>query len=144
MELRCRSSSGMILLLLLFDSSGRCSSCLLRIASGCCGGVLPSASGPPSAPGPRLGCGIPTGIGGAPCAPGICCACICCSKRGKSGRCCCPMTAFSSDMVICFARSTAVSTCCWCSWERNGTICVMMALSLFEISVCLCISTLRP
>ena len=85
----CLSSNGIILLLLLLDSSGLWSSCLLSIANGCWGGVLPRANGPPSAPGPRLGWGIPTGIGGAPWAPGICWACICCNNRGKSGRCCC-------------------------------------------------------
>lgn len=47
-----------------------------------------------------------------------------------------PITAFSSDMVICFARSTAVKTCCWCSWDRNGTIWVIIAFNLLEISVC--------
>lgn len=87
--LTCRSSRGMMLLLLLLDSSGRCSSCLLRMAKGCWGGVLPRAPrGPPRAPGPRLGWGMPTGIGGAPCAPGICWACICWRSRGRSGRCC--------------------------------------------------------
>lgn len=47
-----------------------------------------------------------------------------------------PIMAFSSVMVTCFARSTAVATCCWCSWERNGRICAMIAFSLLAISVC--------
>lgn len=46
-----------------------------------------------------------------------------------------PMIAFSSVMVTCFALSTAVATCCWCSCDKNGRICAMMALSLLAISV---------
>jgi len=45
------------------------------------------------------------------------------------------MMAFSSVMVTCLALSTAVATCCWCSCERNGRICAIMAFSLFAISV---------
>lgn len=43
---------------------------------------------------------------------------------------------FSSVIVTCFALSTAVATCCWCSWDRKGRICPMIAFSLFDISAC--------
>jgi len=46
-----------------------------------------------------------------------------------------PMIAFNSDIVTCFALSTALATCCWCSWARNGISCAMMVLSRFAISV---------
>lgn len=46
-----------------------------------------------------------------------------------------PIMALSSVMVTCLARSTALATCCWCSCERKGSICAIMAFSLFAISV---------
>lgn len=55
-----------------------------------------------------------------------------------------PMMRLSSCMVTCFARSTAWSTCCWWSAWRNGSSWLISVLSRLAISVCLCISTLRP
>lgn len=80
MEFLCRSSLR-LMPLLLFTSSGRWSSDLgPSMANGWVGGV------PGNAPGGNDGCGIPSGSGGA-WPTGICWACICCNKRGKSGRC---------------------------------------------------------
>ena len=45
-----------------------------------------------------------------------------------------PMTELSSDMVTCLALSTAVATCCWCSWDKNGKTWPTMAESLLTIS----------
>lgn len=49
-----------------------------------------------------------------------------------------PTMLFNSVTVICFALSTAVATCCWCSWERNGRIWAIRPFSLFDISICKC------
>lgn len=47
-----------------------------------------------------------------------------------------PMMAFSSLTVICFARSTAWCTCCWCSCAKNGNSWLISAFNRFTISVC--------
>ena len=44
------------------------------------------------------------------------------------------MTELSSEMVTCFARSTAVATCCWCSCERKGKTWPTMADKRLTIS----------
>lgn len=46
-----------------------------------------------------------------------------------------PIIALSSVMVTCFALSTAEATCCWCSCDRNGRICAIIAFNRFAISV---------
>ena len=46
-----------------------------------------------------------------------------------------PGHQISGSVCTCLARSTAVATCCWCSWERNGRTWPMIALILFTISV---------
>ena len=47
-----------------------------------------------------------------------------------------PATAeLRSDMVTCLALSTAVATCCWCSCDRKGSTCPIMADILLTISV---------
>ena len=47
-----------------------------------------------------------------------------------------PTTELRSDIVTCLARSTAVATCCWCSWDKKGNTWPMMADILLTISVC--------
>lgn len=108
-ELRCRSSGMPLMPLLLFDSSGRCRSCLLSIDSGCWAPGRPSGA-PLLPPAPRapaeIGCGIPIGIGGAPppCEAGTCWARICCSKCGRSGRCCYNIFDFNYKITNEFRR----------------------------------------
>lgn len=46
-----------------------------------------------------------------------------------------PIMAFSSGTVICFALSTACSTCCWCSCAKNGNSWLISAFNRFTISV---------
>lgn len=46
-----------------------------------------------------------------------------------------PITELSSAMVTCLALSTAVATCCWCSWDKNGKTWPTIADSLLTISV---------
>ena len=47
-----------------------------------------------------------------------------------------PTTELRSDIVTCLARSTAVATCCWCSWDKKGNTWPMMADIRLTISVC--------
>ena len=90
-----------------------------------------AAAAPGGAP-PGMPGGSPGMAPAAPGMPGIPPAAACC------------MTTLSSCMVICLARSTATATDCWWSVERKGVTCRIMASSLLQISVCLCISTFRP
>lgn len=46
-----------------------------------------------------------------------------------------PIMAFNSVMVTCFALSTAVATCCWCSWAKKGSTWAIIAFKRFAISV---------
>lgn len=46
-----------------------------------------------------------------------------------------PIMVFSSVMVTCRARSTAAATWPWCSCDRNGRICPMIAFNRLAISV---------